>query len=104
MSDWKESDCARRWSVWTWAGGQGAYLAGDDERDGLDRGPGHLVRTCDFALGNVECAARQEAHPALRVGRLVLRKAIQLVILVLVVPDITISDTDVRRQSVDAEQ
>src|SRR6267142_2504687 len=76
-------------------GGEGrnlTYLAWDDERDGLDglRG-GDFVRACDFALRCVDCAPRDEAHPALRIARFVLVQRVKVIALVFIVPDISVA-------------
>ena len=49
-----------------------------------------LVGPGDLALGDVERAAGEEAHAALRLGRLVLRERVQRVRLVFVVPDVAV--------------
>ena len=67
------------------------YLARDDEGDGLDARACNLVRARDLALVRVECATGEEAHAALRVGGLVLRKGEQVVVLVFVVAHIAVS-------------
>lgn len=68
-----------------------AHLAGNDERDGLDACPRDLVCASDLAVGDTERAARQEAHPALGITRLVLREGVERVRLPLVVAHITVA-------------
>lgn len=47
---------------------EGVGLAGDDERDGLDRGSMDLVGPCDFAFADVEGSSGEETHASLGVG------------------------------------
>ena len=94
MSDWNESDwraCVSYFLMSRGCGRRGRYLTRDDECDGLHSAGGDLVRTRDLALGGAEGASRDEAHPALWVARLVLIDGVQVVILVLKVPDIAIA-------------
>jgi hypothetical protein len=92
MSDWNESDwgaCVSGFKYRRWEGER--YLARDDECDGLDSARGELVCARDLALGGAEGAPRDEAHTALWVDRLVLVDGVQIIVLVLKVPDIAVA-------------
>lgn len=73
-------------------GEMGAYLAWYDEADWLDGSPMDLVGARDLAVCNVECSPGKEAHAPLRIRGFVLRQGVQRIGLILVVPDVTITD------------
>ena len=67
------------------------YLAGDNERDGLYYRTVDLERSCDFTIRYAHSSAWHEAHASLRIGRFILVQGEELVILVFVVSDISIT-------------
>lgn len=104
MSDWKESDYNEERVLsegYRKRQRKNAYFSGNDEPDGLDGVCGDFERACDLAVGHTEAAAREEAHAALRVGRLVLCKREEVVGLILVVADVSVSIFDVSHTSKD---
>ena len=50
-----------------------------------------FVRACDFAIGDVERTAGEEAHSALRVGRFVFGGGVQRIGFVFVVADVSVA-------------
>lgn len=66
-------------------------LAGDDERDRFDYASAELVGPCNLAIGNIQSAAREEAHAPLGVCRLVFCERVERVALVLVVANVAIT-------------
>lgn len=67
------------------------HLAGNDERDGVDRLPIDFVCAGDLAVRNAQVAAGQEAHTALRVSRLMVGERVEIVVLIFEEADVPIS-------------
>jgi len=67
------------------------YLARDDEGYRLDSVRGELVRACDLAFRRVDGAPRDEAYLALWVARLVPIQRVQIIALILIVPNVPIA-------------
>lgn len=74
-----------------WNNSSATDLSWDNECNRLHSAARKLVRTRNFALGDIKRTTRQEAHAALRVRRLVLSEGVKSVGLVLIVTNVAVT-------------
>lgn len=89
ISDWKASDWTR--SQYTPSIAVVHYLSWNSEGDRFDDRRANLVCSHDLTVTDIDCALGEEAHTALRITALVLRKEVQLIIFVFIVTNVAIT-------------